>query len=45
MVDFGISDKMIKMSGKVDKSNTTGLMVIFCSLLTEELHFLCFSVF
>ena len=29
MVDLGESDKMIKISGKIDKSNTTGLMVIF----------------
>ena len=31
MVDFGESDKMIKISGKVDKS-------IFRSLLIEKLH-------
>ena len=37
MVDFGKSDKMIKISGKVDKSNTTDLVVIFCSLFNEEL--------
>ena len=35
MVDFGESDKMIKINGKVDKSDTTGLLVIFRSLFTE----------
>ena len=39
---------MIKISGKVDKSNTMALMAIFRSLLTEELHqtkhFLIFSL-
>ena len=37
IVDFGKSDKIIKISRKVDKSNTTGLMAIFHSLLTENL--------
>ena len=37
MVDFGESDK-IRISGKVDKSNTTCLVVIFCYLSIEELH-------
>ena len=40
---------MIEIRGKVDKSNTTGLLVIFRSLLTEKLHlikhFLRFSTF
>ena len=35
MVDFGESDKMIKISGKVDSSNTINLLVIFHSLFTE----------
>ena len=38
MVHFRESDKMIKISGNVDKSNTRGLIAIFCSLLTEKLH-------
>ena len=38
MVDFGESDKMIEINGKVDKSNTTDLVMIFCSLFKEELH-------
>ena len=38
MADFGESDEMIKISGKVDKIHSTGLMVILRSLLTEELH-------
>ena len=29
MVDFGESDTMIKTSGKMDKSDTKGLTVIF----------------
>ena len=33
MGDFGKSDKMIKISGKVEKSNTTGLVEIFLFLL------------
>ena len=48
MVNFGESNKMIKIRGKVDKSNTMGLMVIFCSLLTEDhqaKHFWHFSTF
>ena len=43
MVDFGKSDKMIKISGKVDKSNTyNGYRGNIRSLLTEKLqkHFL-----
>ena len=36
MVDFGKSSKMIKILGKVDKSNTSGLFVIFHSLFNEE---------
>ena len=32
MVDFGESDNLIKISGQADKSNTTGLVIIFCSL-------------
>ena len=32
MVDSGKSDKMIKISGKVDRLTTTGLVVIFRSL-------------
>ena len=35
MVDFGESDKIMKISGKADKSNTTGF-VIFHSLFKEE---------
>ena len=35
MVDSGESDKMIKISRKMDKSNTMGLVVIFSSLLIE----------
>ena len=35
-MDFGKSDKMIKIRGKVDKPNT-GLIVIFRSLFQEEL--------
>ena len=39
MVDFGESDKMIKISGKVYKSNIyNGFNCIFRSLLTEELE-------
>ena len=47
MVDFGESDKMIKISGKVDKSDRKGL-VIFRSSFTNLLmtkHFLSFSRF
>ena len=36
MVDFGVSDKMIKISGKVDKSNNYR-GVIFRSLFKEVL--------
>ena len=32
MVDFDVSDKIRKINGKVDKSNTTSLVVIFRSL-------------
>ena len=33
MVDFGESDKMIKVSGEVDKTNSYNyLVVIFCFL-------------
>ena len=42
MVDFGESDKMIKISGKGDKSSTMGLLVTFCSLFAEE--FLIFII-
>ena len=39
MVDFGEFDKMIKVSGEVDNQTLTmSLVVIFCSLLTEEVH-------
>ena len=39
MVDFGKSDKMIKISGKVDKPIlTTDSAMIFRSLFKEELH-------
>ena len=39
MVEFGESDKMKKISGKVDKSKlTTGLIIIFCSFFTELLQ-------
>ena len=38
MVDFGKLDKMIKISGYLDKLNTTGIVVIFRPLLTEEFH-------
>ena len=31
MVDLGKSDKMIKISGKVDKSNTDNCIIIFRS--------------
>ena len=37
MAVFGKFDKLIKMSGKVDKPNTTGLVEIFRSLFKEEL--------
>ena len=37
MVDFGEYDKMIKTCGKVGKSNTMNLVVIFRSLFKEEL--------
>ena len=39
MKDFDESDKMIKISGKVDKSNTTDLVVILHPLFTEILKF------
>ena len=49
MVDFSEPDKMIKINGKVDKSNTyMGLVVIFRSLFMEELlttNFFSFSAF
>ena len=50
MVDFGESDKMIKKVEKwINQTLTTGLEVIFHSLLKEELfqtkHFLSFSTF
>ena len=49
MLDFGGSDKMIKIREKVGKSNTTVLVVIFRPLFTEELlqtkHFLSSSTF
>ena len=39
MVDFGKSDKMIKISGKLDKPIlTTNSALIFCSLFKKELH-------
>ena len=38
MVDFDKSNEVIKISGKVDKSKTTGLLVIFCSFFTELLQ-------
>ena len=40
MVDFGKSDKMIKISGKVDKPALTmdSAILIFRSLLKKELH-------
>ena len=39
MVDFGESDKMIKISKKlINETFTTGLVVIFSSLFTEEFH-------
>ena len=38
MVDFGKSDKMIKISGKVNKPTLTTDLVIFRSLLERELH-------
>ena len=45
MVDFGGSDKMIKKKKWINQTLTMGLVVIFCSLLTEELcqtkHFFC----
>ena len=50
MVNFGESDNMIKISEKVDKAKTltTGLVVIFRSLIKEELlqteHFLSFII-
>ena len=49
-VDFGESDKMIKIEEKwINQTLMTGLMVIFRSWLTEELHqtkhFLHFSTF
>ena len=39
MVDFGKSDKMIKISGKVDKPTLIMdiAFLIFCSLLKKEL--------
>ena len=37
MVNFDELEKMIKISGKVDKSLTTGLVVIFRSLFKEKL--------
>ena len=49
MIYFGESGKMIRISGKVDKTHTTGLVVIFRSLFKEELlqikFFLSFSTF
>ena len=35
MVNFGESDRMIKISDKVGESNTTCAVVIFRFLLTE----------
>ena len=42
MIDFGKSDKMIKVSGKVDKPTltTVSAILIFRFLLKKELHFL-----
>ena len=50
MEGFGESDKMIKsVENWINQTLTMGLVVIFHSLLIEELHqtkyFLCFSTF
>ena len=45
MVDFGESDKMIKVNGKGDKTLTTDSQVIFCSLFTELLQTKCILSF
>ena len=38
MLDFGISDQMLKIFGKVDQPNTMGLVVISRSLFKERTY-------
>ena len=49
MVDFGKSDKMIKLNGKVDKSNTynrfNSNILLFIQGTSSDKNFLSFSTF